>query len=114
MGSGTHRHGSSRREPLNGTLQLQNVSFNDAHLPSGISKANGTIELSGNGASLRNLTAESGGGKLSLTGFALMMDTPRFGLRVNASGVRLTVQQLTVQQGISVAWHALNTRPARL
>lgn len=53
-----------------GQLQLKNASFNLATLPNGISSANGVIQFSGNRASIQSLTAESGGGKLSLRGFA--------------------------------------------
>ena len=81
-------------EPLvNGTLELKNASFNYASLPNGIANANGTVVFNGSSASIRNLTAESGGGKLTLAGYAVRTDTLRFGLRVNGSNVRVRLQQ---------------------
>jgi translocation and assembly module TamB len=79
---------------LNGKMELKNGSVNYADLPNGISNANGVILLNGNTASVRNLTAESGGGTLALNGFATLSgNNPRFGLRTNASSVRVRVQQ---------------------
>lgn len=85
--------GALAKPVLNGTVQLKNASVNYAQFPNGISNANGTVEFSGSTASLRNFTAETGGGKLTLTGFLLLADSPRFGLRASASNVRVDVQQ---------------------
>src|SRR5262249_47489352 len=60
--------------------------------PNGLSNANGVIALRGNRASIQNLTAESGGGKISLSGFATLGGNYRFALRANANGVRVRVQ----------------------
>jgi translocation and assembly module TamB len=81
-------------KPLaNGTLELKNASLNYATVPNGISKANGVITFNGNSAQMRNLTAESGGGKVTLDGFGIMSDTPRFGLSARGTNVRVMVQQ---------------------
>jgi len=85
--------GSLTKPLANGTLELKNASFNYASLPNGISKANGIVTFSGNSALVRNLTAESGGGKVTMDGFATMDGTVRFGLRGNASNVRVRLQQ---------------------
>lgn len=85
-------------QPLvNGTLELKNASFNYASLPNGISNANGVIVFNGASASIRNLTAESGGGKLTMAGFIGISPTLRFGLRANGSTIRVRLQQ-----GVSV------------
>ena len=55
---------------INGQLTLQNATFSTVRLPLGISNANGAIIFNGNSATIRTLTAESGGGKLTVTGFA--------------------------------------------
>ncbi len=89
--------GTFAKPALNGTAQLKNASVNYTQFPNGISNANGTVQFTGNTASLRDFTAESGGGKLTLTGFLLMSDSPRFGLRASASTVRFEIQQ-----GVSV------------
>ncbi len=85
--------GDLSRPLLNGQLTLHNATFNTASLPLGISNANGTIALNGRNAQIRTLTAESGGGKVSLSGFASFVDTPRFTLQADASNVRVRVQQ---------------------
>ena len=55
---------------INGRVQLQNADLNVSTLPNGLSNANGVIVFSGDRATIQNLTAESGGGKVTLTGFA--------------------------------------------
>jgi translocation and assembly module TamB len=93
--------GSLTKPLVNGTLELKNASFNYATLPNGISNANGVVTFNGNNALMRNLTAESGGGKVTLDGFTTMDNTPRFGLRANASNVRVRLQQ-----GVSIVTDA--------
>ena len=80
---------------MSGRVELHDGSFNYAAVSNGISKANGVISFSGNSASISNLTAESGGGKLTLSGFASMGGSVRFGLKANASNVRVLVNQGT-------------------
>lgn len=85
-------------QPLaDGQLTLRNAAFNYAGLPAGLSKANGRIALNGNGATVQSLTAEAGGGKITLSGFASYSDKLRFSLQMNATRVRLLIQQ-----GVSV------------
>jgi translocation and assembly module TamB len=93
----TSVRGTVSKPLINGTLQLKNASVTYTQFPNGISNANGTVEFNDSSASLRNLTAETGGGKLTLTGFAFLAANPRFELRANASGVRVDIQQ-----GVSV------------
>ena len=93
--------GSIGQPLVNGTLELKNASLNYASLPNGISNANGVVTFNGSSAVVRNMTAESGGGKLTLDGFTTMTDTFRFGLRANASGVRVRLQQ-----GVSIVAEA--------
>ena len=80
---------------INGQLQLKNAALNYASVPNGISNANGVIQFNGDSATVRNLTAESGGGKLTVSGFAARREELRYGLRLNASRVR-------VRSGVSV------------
>jgi translocation and assembly module TamB len=77
---------------INGQLTLQNATFSAASIPLGISNANGAIIFNGNSATIRTLTAESGGGKLNVSGFASLGDTLRFALQTSASNVRLRLQ----------------------
>lgn len=81
-------------QPLvDGQLTLQNAALNYAGLPAGISKASGEIAFDGNRATLRNLTGEVGGGKLTLSGFVSYSDQLRFALQAKATRVRALVQQ---------------------
>jgi translocation and assembly module TamB len=83
---------------MNGQVDLKNASVNLASVPNGISNANGTILLNGNNAVIRNLTGESGGGKITLSGFlGFAGGTLRYNLHANAGRVRVRTPQ-----GISV------------
>lgn len=80
-----------------GQIELHNGAATYADFGNGLANANGTIQFSGNAATIRNLTAESGGGKLALSGFVALRDGVRLGLRASASKVRVRIQQ-----GVSV------------
>jgi len=60
--------GTTAQPSVRGTLQLQNASFNLLDLPQGISNASGTVQFNGTQAVLQNITGQSGGGKVTLTG----------------------------------------------
>ncbi len=85
-------------QPLaNGTVQLKDASINLESLPNGISKANGVIVLNGSGATIRNLSAESGGGKLTLAGFAVLTGpTIRYSLNAKMDRVRTRFEGISV------------------
>lgn len=78
---------------VSGRVELHDGSFHYAAIPNGISKANGVILFSGSSASISNLTAESGGGKITVSGFAALGDNVRFGLKANAANVRVLVNE---------------------
>ena len=67
--------GTMSKPLVNGRLELQNASLNYADFPNGLQNANGLIVFNGNTATVRNMTAQSGGGKLTLSGFASYTDT---------------------------------------
>ena len=94
--AGTVR-GNAAKPLVNGQLTIQNAAFSTEGVPVGVSNANGAIVFSGNTAQIKDLTADSGGGKLTLAGFATYSDVLRFGLRADAKTVRVRVQQ-----GVSV------------
>ena len=85
--------GSPAKPRLTGQVELHNASFDYTDLPTGIWKANGVIALNGDSAVIRNLTAEAGGGQLSVTGSATLNNVLRFGLQATANRVRIQVQQ---------------------
>jgi translocation and assembly module TamB len=61
--------GSFDNPQLNGRLELQNASLYLADLPNGVSNANGVLVFDRNRATIQRLTAESGGGRVSFSGF---------------------------------------------
>lgn len=62
--------GTFRDPQVTGKLQLKQANLNYQDFPNGISNAQGTIVFSGTRATIQSLTAETGGGKVNLTGFA--------------------------------------------
>jgi translocation and assembly module TamB len=96
--------GSFSAPLTNGSLQLKNATVNMVDFSNGIANANGTISLSGSTATIRNLTGESGGGKITITGSAAYSSGDvRYSLRANATRVR------TRQQGVSIVNNAALT-----
>jgi translocation and assembly module TamB len=89
--------GTLQKPAVNGQLELRKASLNTIDMPLGISNANGTIVFSGTTATIRDLTAESGGGKVTLAGYVSREDKLRLGLRARAQNVRIRPQP-----GISV------------
>ena len=86
----------------NGRLQLKDAAFQTEDMPTGISKANGVIQFSGDVARIESLTAESGGGKITVTGFVGRSgSTFTYALAARANQVR--VRQAS---GVSVIGNA--------
>jgi translocation and assembly module TamB len=89
--------GSMLRPLVDGQLRIQDAAFNYASFPTGISKANGVVAFNGTNAAIRSLTADAGGGKVTISGFLGYSDQARFSMRVKASQVRARMQE-----GVSV------------
>ena len=60
--------GTAANPDITGRLQLQKASFNMLELPNGLSNATGTVAFTGSEAYIQNITGESGGGKVTLSG----------------------------------------------
>ncbi len=73
-----------------GRLDLKDASLNISEMPNAISNANGSIVFGGFQATLQKITAETGGGKIVLSGF-IGYGGPQivFRLRARANGVRV-------------------------
>lgn len=54
---------------INGTVQLKNGSFAFRDVPNGLTAVNGTVQFDRDRATIQRLTAQTGGGELSLAGF---------------------------------------------
>jgi translocation and assembly module TamB len=78
---------------VNGTLQIRNASFISTALPNGIANANGQVVFNGSSVSISDLTAESGGGKVTIRGSGVLTGNRRFGLSLNGSGVRVRLEE---------------------
>ena len=85
--------GSLTKPLLTGQVELRNASFDDTSWPTGFWNAKGVIALNGDSAVIRNLTAESGGGQVSVTGSATLNSSLRFGVQAKATRVRVMIQQ---------------------
>lgn len=89
--------GTIAQPVMNGRIELHRANINYADLPNGLSNGEGVILLNGKTATIQTLSGESGGGKISVEGFAGF--SPRaviYNLRANASRVRSRYNSLTV------------------
>ena len=62
--------GSLSDPQINGHLTFDDAALNMLDVPNGISHASGTVSFTRDRATVQNLTGESGGGKIELSGFA--------------------------------------------
>ncbi|HTT61172.1 MAG TPA: translocation/assembly module TamB domain-containing protein [Bryobacteraceae bacterium] len=74
-GSGLIETGVTIKGPLaqpqvSGRLDIKDATINLSEIPVGISNTNGVILFDGSRATIQSLSGESGGGKVTLTGFA--------------------------------------------
>jgi translocation and assembly module TamB len=85
--------GRMAKPVVNGRLELRHASLNYAEISNGITNANGVVLFNGNNASIQSLSAELGGGKLTVGGFLAYNELMRFRLSANAAKVRIRLQQ---------------------
>jgi translocation and assembly module TamB len=91
--------GSTSQPAVNGRLQLQNASFNLISLPNGLSNANGVVTFNGTQATIQNITGETGGGKVTLAGFASYGGpVMQFRLQANADRVHIDYPESVTTQ----------------
>jgi translocation and assembly module TamB len=75
---------------ISGRAVLRNGQFRYADFSNGLTSANAEIAFSGTRATIQSFTAESGGGKVDVTGFAALAGgTSSFRLEARASQIRL-------------------------
>ncbi|MBV9759264.1 MAG: translocation/assembly module TamB domain-containing protein [Acidobacteriaceae bacterium] len=98
---GAQIHGTFAQPLVNGRIELRNANVNYTDSPNGLENGNGVILLNGTSASIQTLTGQSGGGKISMTGFVgYSGKTLAFNLRAAAERVR------TRYSGISLTSNA--------
>ena len=82
--------GNFSNPQFSGSIALKNANLAIVDVPNGLSNVNGTINFSGSQARIQQITAETGGGKLRIGGFASLNEgLINFRLFANASGVRV-------------------------
>lgn len=75
---------------VEGTLELKNGSFFLDDVPNGLTAVNGTVSFNRDRATIRTMTAESGGGKLNLGGFVSFGGGPLvYNVSASAQNVRI-------------------------
>lgn len=97
----TIRGGFSQPE-ISGRLDVKNANLNLEGLPNGLSNANGAVLFDGTRATIQTLTAETGGGKVNLTGFASFVDG-LLALRIEAEAKEVRVRY---PEGVSTVANA--------
>ncbi len=61
--------GAIDQPQIAGRLQMRDAAFNMLDVPNGLSKGNGTVVFDGKQARIQNLSGETGGGTITMTGF---------------------------------------------
>ena len=79
----------SSGQDINGQLNLQNVSIIPADAPLGIDKLNGTVDISNDRLQLSTMTAQIGGGPVSLGGSITYRPNVEFNLALQGKSMRL-------------------------
>lgn len=94
--------GSFTQPLVNGQIVLKNANVNYTRAPNGLSNANGVILLNGTSASIQTLTAESGGGKVSVAGIVGYGPVVNFDLRATANRVRVRYSGVSVTSNATI------------
>ncbi len=96
-------HGSFSDPLVNGRVQLTNANVEYTESPNGISNANGVILLQGRSATIQNLTGESGGGKIAVSGFVGYTGAVlNYNLRAAATNVRVRYSGVSVNSDAAI------------
>ena len=86
-------HGTLQNPDLRGRIDVQNGAISLEDLPNGLSQLKGTLEFNQNRLEVRNLTAMTGGGQLSVGGFLAYQHGLYADLSVTGRGVRIRYPQ---------------------
>ena len=86
-------HGPLFDPILQGKVEFQNVALALGDFPNGLSQIKGTLEFIQNRLEVRSLTAMSGGGQLSVTGYLGFQKSLYADLTATGKGIRLRYPQ---------------------
>jgi translocation and assembly module TamB len=81
--------GSLKDPQLNGRMELRNTSLYLGDLPNGVDNANGAVVFDRNRATIESLTAQTGGGTVSFSGFLGFGNPLVYRLQATATKVRV-------------------------
>jgi translocation and assembly module TamB len=82
-------HGPLKNPALHGRIDFQNASLSLEDLPNGLSQLHGTLEFNQNRLEVRSLTAMSGGGLLTVSGYLAYQHGIYADLSVTGKGIRI-------------------------
>lgn len=86
-------HGTLQNPGLRGRIDFQNASLALEDLPNSLSQLHGTLEFNQNRLEIRSLTATTGGGQLSVSGYLAYQHGLFADLAVTGKGVRIRYPQ---------------------
>jgi translocation and assembly module TamB len=86
-------HGPLTNPALRGHVDIQDASLSLEDLPNGLSHLHGSLEFNQNRLEVKSLTAMSGGGQLSVTGYLAYQHGLYADLSVNGQGIRIRYPQ---------------------
>lgn len=96
---------------VNGRVELKNANVNYTQSPNGISNANAVILLNGTTASIQTFNAESGGGKVTLTGFVGYTGAAlNFNLKAAARNVRVRYSGVSASSNAAIEFTGTTQR----
>jgi translocation and assembly module TamB len=94
--------GAFAQPEILGRLDVKNANLSFEGLPNGLSNANGTVTFDPSRATIQSLSAETGGGKVNLTGFLAFSNGP-MALRLEADAKEVRVRY---PEGVSTVANA--------
>jgi translocation and assembly module TamB len=74
---------------VHGQIQIRNAGFTTSSAPVGLSKLNGTLDLSNNKIQITSLTGEVGGGEVSTGGSIALRPALQFNVALSGKNVRI-------------------------
>ena len=84
-----HASGSAANPVIAGQLQFQNIAVNTPDAPLGVDKLNGRLDITGDHVQVSQLTAQVGGGQVSMGGSIAYRPALQFNLAIKGQSIRL-------------------------
>ncbi|HET7891787.1 MAG TPA: translocation/assembly module TamB domain-containing protein [Candidatus Sulfotelmatobacter sp.] len=88
-----HASGSTANSTLAGQLQFKDIALNTADAPIGVEKLNGAMDITSDRVQLSHMTAQVGGGQVTLGGSVTYKPDLHFELAIQGKSVRLRYPQ---------------------